>query len=353
MKKNSSLVIINTNNILKNYNFFKKRKKNLIVAPTIKADAYGLGCKKIFNILSKKIKCKHFFVATVEEGIEIKNNNKEISIYVLNGIQNYNLNLFKIYNLTPIINSNEELERVLKSKIKFGLHIDTGINRLGINYSLITDEILENNKLNLIISHLSSADEKNNEYNKLQNKKFSQIIKRFKNKKIKFSLANSNGSVLSKSYIYDMIRPGIGLYGGNNNNKLLSQKIKPVVTLSGKIIQIKFINKNEYIGYNQTYKTNKKIKIAIIGIGYADGVPRLLSNKGKVYYKNEIFKIIGRISMDSLTIDISKTKNDIKVGMYVDLINNKYDIEKFASECKTISNEVITSISKRVKRVYV
>ena len=149
-----------------------------------------------------------------------------------------------------------------------------------------------------------------------------------------------------------MIRPGIGLYGGNNNTSL-KKYLKPVVTLSGKIIQIKNINKNEFVGYNQTYKTKKNIKIAIIGIGYADGIPRILSNKGIVYYKKNKFRIIGRISMDSFTIDISNSKHNLRVGMFVDLINHKYGIDHFANQYNTISNEVITSIGSRVKKIYV
>ena len=125
------------------------------------------------------------------------------------------------------------------------------------------------------------------------------------------------------------------------------------MTLSGKIIQIKHLNKNEFVGYNQTYKTTKKIKIAIIGIGYADGIPRLLSNKGVVYFKDEKYRIIGRVSMDSITIDISKSKHKLKIGSYVDIFNKNYGIENFANQCSTISNEIITSIGQRVKRVYV
>ena len=161
-------------------------------------------------------------------------------------------------------------------------------------------------------------------------KRFINIEKRFRNNNILFSLANSNGSVLSKKFLFNMIRPGIALYGGSNKNKLLAKKLRPVVTLSGKVIQIKIINKNEYIGYNQTYKTSKKITVAIVGIGYADGMPRILSNIGEVYFKKDKYKIIGRISMDSFTIDISKTRYNIKVGTYIDLINSKYGIKDFA-----------------------
>ena len=352
MIKNSSILEVNKKNLIKNYNFFKKLKKDIIVAPTIKANAYGLGVKKIFNLLVKN-KCKHFFVATLEEGLEINNKNKNIYIYILNGLQNYKIEKFSDNNLIPIINSISELKKVYKSNIIYGLHIDTGINRLGIDHKNLPKFVFKSKNIKTVISHLASADEKKNEYNEIQIQRFRELINNFKNKKIIFSLSNSNGTTLGKSYLFNMIRPGIGLYGGNNNNKNLKRNIKSVVKLIAKVIQIKKINADEYIGYNQTFKTNKDIKIAIIGIGYADGVPRRLSNKGTVFYKNTKFKVIGRISMDSLTIDISKNKHNLKVGNYIELINYKFDIEKFANECGTISNEVITSIGSRVKIEYV
>ena len=118
-------------------------------------------------------------------------------------------------------------------------------------------------------------------------------------------------------------------------------------------IQIKDINSNEYIGYNQTYKSKNKIKVAIIGIGYADGISRQLSNNGKIYYKKESFNIIGRVSMDSITIDITKSKYKLKHGLYMEIINYNYTAEKMALKCNTISNEILTSISMRVKRKYI
>ena len=148
-----------------------------------------------------------------------------------------------------------------------------------------------------------------------------------------------------------MIRPGIGIYGGFENKKL-ERKIKNVINLKGKIIQIKVIQKNQYIGYNRTFITKNKTKVAIIGLGYEDGIPRSLSNKGCVYFKKNKFRIIGRISMDSFTIDISKHSHYLKVGMYVDIINSEHKVDKFAKKCKTISYEVLTSIGNRVYRNY-
>ena len=132
-----------------------------------------------------------------------------------------------------------------------------------------------------------------------------------------------------------------------------ASKIKPVIILKGKILQIKEINKNEFIGYNQTFKTNKKIIVAIVGIGYADGISRLLSNNGYLYFKKEKYRILGRISMDSITVDITNKKYTLKIGQYLDIINKEFTIQKMAQKCGTISNEILTSISKRVRRVYI
>ncbi len=352
MIKDNFIIKINTKNLIKNYYYFKKRKKNLNVACTIKANAYGMGFQKIFEILYKE-GCRNFFVATYEEGIKIDFKKKNVNIFILNGIQNYDLNLFKKNKLIPIINTIEELKRIKNFNLKYGIHIDTGINRLGIDFRNIPKEVFIDKKINIVISHLSSSDESKNKYNEVQRERFLNLKSKFNNKKIIFSLSNTNGTVLSKDYLFDMIRPGIGLYGGNHKSQILKKYLKPILEVKAKVIQIKRINKGEFIGYNQTYKTKKNIVVAIVGVGYADGIPRSLSNKGAMYYKNEIFKIIGRVSMDSTTIDITNSKTLIKVGMHIDVINYRYDIEKFADQCKTISNEFLTSIGNRVKRIYV
>ena len=349
MIKESGILNINTENLIYNYNFFKKLKTNLIVAPTIKANAYGLGANKIYNLLLSQ-GCKHFFVATLIEGLKLKNTNNLIKIYVLNGIQNYKLYQFKRANLIPVINSIKEYERIKKANLEYAIHIDTGINRLGISPEEVKIVDFKNNNIKLIISHLSSSDEYKIKYNVKQKKLFNTFVNK-KPKSIIFSLANAHGSILDKTYLYNMIRPGIGIYGCYENKKL-EKKIKNVISFKGKIIQIKNLQKNQYIGYNRTFKTKNKTKVAIIGLGYEDGIPRTLSNKGFVYYKKDRFKIIGRISMDSFTIDISKSSHDLKVGMYVDIINEEHKVDKFAKKCKTISYEVLTSIGNRVYRNY-
>ena len=349
MINETGILNINTKNLIYNYKFFKKLKTNLIVAPTIKANAYGLGANKIYNLLLNQ-GCKHFFVATLSEGLKLKNKNNLIKIFVLNGLQNYKLYQFRKANLIPVINSIEEYARIKKTNLEYAIHIDTGINRLGISLDEIKMIDFKNDNIKLIISHLSSSDEYKINYNKKQNKLFNTFVNKIP-KGIIFSLANSHGSILDKTYLYNMIRPGIGIYGCYENKKL-EKKIKNVINFKGKIIQIKDLQKNQFIGYNRTFKTKNETKVAIIGLGYEDGIPRLLSNKGFVYFKKDKFKIIGRISMDSFTIDISKSSHDLKVGMYVDIINEEHKVDKFAKRCKTISYEVLTSIGNRVYRNY-
>ena len=349
MIKPSAILEINLKNLVYNYKFFTKLTKNITVAATIKANAYGIGDLEAFKILSKN-GCKHFFVATIYEALKIRKISNQTNIYVLNGLENNNINNYKKNNIIPIVNSKEEVNITVKNDIKFGVHIDTGLNRLGLNQNDISNELIKNNNFFIILSHLSSADEKLNKFNKEQNKRFNNLKKTFGLDKI-YSLANSMGAGLGNDYHHNLIRPGISLYGGHYNLSFKS-KIKPVVKLKAKILQIKDISKNEFIGYNQTYKTNKIITVAILGIGYADGLPRKLSNKGKVYLGKSVFKILGRISMDTITIDITKNRSRFKIGNYVDVINYTHGVDEFAKQCDTISNEILTNISSRVKRIY-
>ena len=354
----SSILEINTKNILKNYNYLSSISKNSIAGATIKANAYGLGDVKIFKLLYKA-GCRHFFVATFDEAEKIRKVDRRGYIYILNGL---NKNIIKKINIKdkiiPIINSIENYfefysySKKNKKKINIGIHIDTGINRLGLTEENLSK--IKSNKyleIGVILSHLASADEKNNRYNEIQNNKFYKIKYLFKKTKY-FSLANSLGIKLGKKFHHDLTRSGISLYGGHYNSAY-KKYIKPVIKLKAEVIQIKKILTNEYIGYNQTYKSRKNITIAIIDIGYADGISRKLSNIGYVFFKEYKFRIIGRVSMDSITIDITHKKKLIKNGMFLDIINYSYDIEKMALKCNTISNEILTSISARVKRKYI
>jgi len=356
MITSNAILEIHKNNLLHNYISLSKVAKKSLTAAIIKANAYGLGDKEIYNILYKS-GCRHFFLATLQEAIKIRKHSKRGNLYVLNGLENNDLKIFNKFQIIPILNSKEEINKFIyskyyKSKFKIGIHVDTGLNRLGIKIDDLKNKFIKEIKLEILISHFASADELKNSYNKKQNQIFKKSFIFFKSIKYK-SLSNSSGILNNKDFHYDMVRPGISLYGGSQNinfRKIIN--IKSVITLKGKILQVKTINKNEYIGYNQTFKTKKKIKVAVVGIGYGDGIPRILSNNGYLYFKDEIFKIIGKVSMDSITVDISKSKKIIKPGKFMELINKKNTIDNLAKITGTISNEILTSISNRVKRIY-
>ncbi len=343
---------ISKKNIIHNFNFFNNLNKKNICAATIKSNGYGLGAENIYKLLLDN-GCEHFFVATTIEGLKLRQKFKKGNIYILNGLEKNSAEIFKKNKLIPIISNMNDYYNFKKHSIKFGIQVNTGINRLGINYNDFYKIDLTNNNLILVLSHLASADEVKNSYNKVQLNKFIKIFQENKNNKIIFTLSNSFGSVLSKKYLFDMIRPGISLYGGHFNNKILKKKIKPVVSLKAKILQIKFLEKDEYIGYNQTYKTNKKTWIAIIGIGYGDGLKRILSNKGSVFLNDKKYNIIGRISMDSIIIDVTNGVSKIKNAKYVEIINAKQGIDDLAKNCDTISHEILTSLNNRIEKKFV
>ena len=325
MIKPNAILEIKTKNIIHNFKALGAIASSSLSGATLKANAYGIGDSEIYKLLYKN-NCRHFFFATLEEALNIRKKYKKGNVYVLNGIENHNFKIFKKFNIIPILNSIKELELFLKDNginknIKIGLQVETGLNRLGIGIkdldSINTNEI----NLQILISHLASSDELKNKYNQKQNDNFLLYFNLFKSIKYK-SLVGSIGILLGKDFHYDLIRPGISLYGGHYASKI-KKIIKPIVTLKAKILQIKTLNKNEFVGYNQTYKTHDKIEIAILGIGYGDGISRILSNKGIVMYKKETFKIIGRVSMDSITIDITNRKNGMKIGQYCEIINEK------------------------------
>jgi alanine racemase len=353
MISSSAILEVNLKKLISNYKYLSSLSKINFTGATVKANAYGLGDIIIIKTLYKE-GCRHFFVANIFEAINIRKSFKHGYIYVLNGVKKDDLEKIKQKkNIIPIINSLEYLNKIksYKINIKFGIHIDTGINRLGIPVNDLKQiKISKNIKIILIMSHLASADEKKNLYNIKQTLSFKRITNLFFGL-TKKSLSNSLGMTLGDEFHYDITRPGIALYGGHYNTKLRN-KIKPVVKLKAEILQIKKLSKNQYVGYNQTFYSKRNMTIAILGIGYADGISRILSNIGYAYFKKFKFKIIGRVSMDTVTIDITNATKFVKVGMLVDLINYENDIEKLAKKCGTISNEILTSISTRVKRVY-
>ena len=333
--------------------------KSVKTAAVVKANCYGLGYETIAPQLAHA-GCDEFYVTTLDEGIALRQSLKNQSIFILSGINKGEEAFFMQYNLIPVLNNQYQIdiwERAAKNKLKACLHVDTGMTRLGIEFNKI-DEILqelENHKLIdvvYIISHLACADNVSSKMNQEQFNKFQSIAKKYP--QYKYSFANSAGILLDKKeYFFNQVRPGIALYGCNPFNKG-NNIISPVVELKSKIIQIYHIKDEKSIGYNASYRLKPEMVTATIPIGYADGYFRSLSNKGFCYINDVRVPIIGIISMDLISLDITAIPDHLKViGQEVELIGKNISVETIAAMADTISYEVLTSLGSRTLREYV
>ena len=240
------------------------------------------------------------------------------------------------------------------------MHVDTGMNRLGLDSNEL-DHILKNisniSSLNFefILTHFSNSNNKDDNFNYIQYEKILKINSYFKNKKI--SLSNTGGILLDKKFILDQTRPGIGIYGydANGKNIILNKKnLNFPAKLKVPILQIRFGKKGDKVSYGRTETLNRDSKLATIGIGYADGILRILKKNISLMINGKSCRIIGSITMDSLIVDITDvdTKN-LKVGSYLELINEEFLNQWNKSELGISIYELFTLISNRVIRKYV
>jgi len=353
---------INKNNIIHNSNIILKKSKNKIVSPVIKADAYGIGAKVLIKIL---IECgyKSFFLGNLSEGLEIRKKYNNIELFILNCGQPFNIIYLKKYKLIPVINNLQDLKlwsQHCSKKDYCILHVDTGMNRLGINLQELKDlsdkTYLKNINIKFIMSHFTCAEDNNNLMNSIQLEELlncSKLLKIICKKEIKTSICNSSGIWLGKKYLLDIVRPGAAFLG---INPILYKKnpLKEVISLYAQITQIKEVKKNDTIGYGRTLTIKKNTKIATLSIGYSNGLSRLLSNTGDVYIKDKKLKILGRVSMDLTVIDISIFKSsEVKNGDMVEIFGPNRSLEKFAKINKTIHNKIFCIIEKKNHKIII
>lgn len=358
----SNNLYINISTILNNYFVIKNIASQSIIIPVVKADAYGLGALIIVEALIKH-GCNDFFTSSLEEAVSLRiNTNNHINIFVLNGVYQNNYKEFIKYNITPVLNNLYQIniwqEHAYNSNILLPaiIHVNTGINRLGLSEQEFRDiinnrDLIKNIKLIYIISHLSISQDAQSSYNHMQLNIFKEYLKYFKN--IKASISNSHAVFLGKEYHLDMIRLGAMLYGINPLQK--SNMIKNPIKLESTIIHLQNIPKNSYIGYDMSFKTTRQSTIATIPIGYADGYPRSGSNKAFVYISGYKSPIVGFISMDLMTIDVTDIPfNQVFIGQKVELINDNYTPSNLANDANTVGYEILTRLKEgRYNRIYV
>ena len=350
---------IDLNNLLNNINEIKKKVGSGVrLMPVIKANGYGtyinyrLDIINMFDIVA---------VATVDEGVNIRNIGYEKEIFVLN--QPYKDEISKIikYNLVVGISSYDFVNELSKVDREVIVHVEigTGMGRTGVHPYKIEKFLLhlpKNIKVEGIYTHFSSADI-DFEYTEKQLESFKIAIDKAKKilGNIKYIHAAASNAILNFADSYfNLVRPGIILYGYKSSDDTYDKiDIKPIAKLKSKVTFLKIVEKNTSIGYGRSYITSKKTKVATVPIGYADGFRRDYSNGWNVLINGKKASIIGKICMDSFMVDVSDIK-DIKLGDEVIIWDNEYiTLDDLADKCNTINYEILCMISSRVPRVFI
>ena len=366
LQKHDTVLEINLNAILHNINVHKSLlKPETKMCAMVKAYSYGLGGYEIAEFLQHH-HIDYLGVAYADEGVDLRKNGITTPILVMNPEQG-SYDVIIDYNLEPEIYSLRVLElfanqlqlKGIQQKYPIHIKVETGMHRLGFKEHEI-DELVENlKKYNVkvasIFSHLSSADvPEEDDYTMEQIHTFQRVSSKISEalgyQPIRHIL-NTAGITYYSDYQFEMVRIGIGMVGISANPKVKKQ-LQNAVTFKTVISQISEVKQGESIGYNRKYKAEKDTRIATIPVGYADGIPRLIGNKkGFVGIQNQKVSIVGNICMDMLMVDLQNIK--AKEGDEVIIFNGNPTLEEFSGYCQTIPYEVLTSISRRVKRIYI
>ncbi len=338
-------------------NIYHFAKKDIFAV--IKADAYGHCAKFLAKILQKYKYIQKFCVATALEGKELREAEIKKDILVLGGILKEEIELFKDYNLTPVISDFSQLENT-KGLKKIHLNFDTGMHRLGFYKSDIKDIVsfLKKNNISVegVMSHFPSADvdEKFTNYQIKELKKILAILKIFHINPKFIHLQNSAGLVYPCDFC-NAVRVGLAIYG-EKPFKNYPVDVENIMSVKAKIISIKKLKKGDRVSYSGTFIAPRSMYIATVSFGYADGLPRNLSNKGYVIIKGYKAKIVGNITMDMIMVDVDSFKEKIKEGDEVIIIGKDKDLNitfsDIAEMSGTIPYEIMCGISKRVKRFF-
>jgi alanine racemase len=330
--------------IADNYTLFQKKVgKGCSVAGIVKANAYGLGVDRVAPVM-EACGCNEFFVATLDEAISLRKITSH-PIYMLGGLIIGAEKEYIEHSIIPVINTLDDLGRWKNLASDNGaafetvLHFDTGMNRLGLSI----DENIDDAGLNIsmIMSHFACADEAENPITDDQYKKFKIIADRYP--EAKKSLANSSAIFRSDDFHFDVVRPGMAVYGLNPTSEE-DNPMRPVAGLRARVIQAKTVGAEEFVGYGATYRFEKESVVATVALGYADGFFRSLGNRAVLYYGDVACPVIGRVSMDLVTVDMG----DIfpRQGDAMEVIGPHQSADDIASMAGTIGYEVLTSLGR-------
>jgi len=367
-----SFIQINLNSLIHNFNQIKSYCNNSKIMAVVKANAYGHGVIECTKILEKN-KVDYFGVAFVEEGIELRLSGIKTPILTLGGISGHQIELFLDHEIDLLASSISKLEQIeLKAKelnkiANIHIKIDTGMERVGIHYysSALTNLIkkaINSDHLKLvgISTHFADSEIIDQNFTKLQRERFNNIINQFEKiipKNIIRHISNSGGLLSSKDNHLDMVRPGRILYGisaGTHTDHILD--LKPCLEIYSEVSYFKVVRKGDPVSYGRTWSPKEDTRVVTIPLGYGDGIPRNLSNKGNVIIRDKVYPIVGNICMDQFMVNIGpkgEAYNGDKVVFVGKSGDESISLVDIAKTINTDALEVVTHLNNRLPRKFI
>ncbi|MEE8188418.1 MAG: alanine racemase [Kiloniellales bacterium] len=364
-----AILTIDLGAIKANYGRLCQELNGTACAAVVKADGYGLGAAHVARALWAA-GARSFFVAQLGEAVEVRDALMEVygaegrdkaEIYVLNGMAAGPAAEFQAQRVVPVLNSLGEIDAWREAAETAGralpaaVHIDTGMSRLGLPQEEL-ETLAEDHgrlggiELRYVMSHLACADEPGHPLNARQLAEFQAARARLPAAPACF--ANSSGIFLGADYHFDLGRPGVALYGVNPTPER-PNPMTQVVRLQGRILQVREIDAPRTVGYGATHSAAGPVRIATVAVGYADGYLRSLSNRGSAWIGGQQVQLVGRVSMDLITLDVTAVSREAaSPGSFVDLIGPQLTVDDVAQAAGTIGYEILTSLGPRYHRVY-
>ncbi len=329
--------------IVANWRMFSQRVAPAQAAAVVKADAYGLGAERVARALTK-VGCSRFYVAWPQEGeVARRAVGAGPEIFVFHGPPTDTLAVFKAHGLTPVLNSLQQIELWLghDASAPAAVHVDVGMNRLGVSESQWAEAARMLPKPVRLVGHLACGDEES-ALNAVQLERFERAAKLWPG--VACSLSATGGIYQGQSYHFDEVRPGIGLYGGGPASRT-------VVTLTAPVLQVRDIRRGETVGYSASWAAQNDATLATVGLGYADGFLRSASNRGLGFVAGQKRPIVGRVSMDLIVVDV--TGLSVSVGDDIEFLGPNMPLAEVAGTMGTIDYEILTRLGSRLTRRYV
>lgn len=361
LPESGALLSIDLDAICDNWRALKARVGPADCAAVVKADAYGLGADRVAPALAQA-GCRHFFVAHLAEGVALRPKlPASASVFVLHGAPPGAEAECEAQGLVPVLNSPPQIQAWRALAARHGrrlpaiVQVDTGMSRLGLSGTELDSLACDAHSfagidVRYVMSHLACAEEQDNPFNAMQRERF--LAARRLLPVASASFANSSGVFLGPDYHFELARPGAALYGvapvaGAPN------PMRPVVRLQGKVVQVREIPAGASVGYGLTWCAPKASRIATVSVGYADGWLRSLSNRGAAWFEGLELPLVGKVSMDTITLDASALPEAaLQPGTLVDLINTEHGVDAVAGRAGTIGYEILTSLGHRYERHY-